>query len=276
MAIAEHHSVHQAAKELHLTQTAVTQRLRGLELRLNTSLFTRSRRGMLLTAEGEALLRYALAVSALEEETLQQIKASGTTKNIEITLSGPTSMMSARVIPACFQVMREFPHLLLHFDITDTEDRHLRLRDGRCQFAIILPEHLSAEMQSKQLRQEEYVLVCTKKWEKRKLTEIIQSEYIIDYNIDDQMTFNYLKHYHLFDRAQHERHFINRTESLAAMIAAGYGYGLLTKEFCQPYLDSEEIIVLNQGRIYQNTLYLAWYPRPFLPPYFASLIGKIE
>jgi DNA-binding transcriptional LysR family regulator len=276
IAVAEHKSVHQAAFDLHITQTAVTQRLRTLEAKLNLSLFVRSRRGMLLTPEGESLLRYAYAARSLEDETLLQIQHQGRTKNVELTLCGPTSIMSSRVIPACFQVMRDFPNLLLHFDITDNEDRHQRLREGRCQFAIIQPEHLSAEMQSKPLRQEQYVLVCTTAWQGRELAEIIQNENIIDYNPDDQTTFNYLKQYDLFNRVRHERHFVNRTESIAMMIAAGHGYGLLTREFCQSYIDEGSMLILNQGKIFENQMVLAYYPRPFHSNYFASLIQHIE
>jgi predicted transcriptional regulator len=51
-AIVKTGTVHAAAKLLHLTQTAVTQRLRMLEQRMKTTLFIRSRRGMQLTTEG--------------------------------------------------------------------------------------------------------------------------------------------------------------------------------------------------------------------------------
>ncbi len=61
VAITRYRTVHAAAVDLHITQTAVTQRIRTLETRLRTTLFTRTRRGMLLTPEGEALLRYCHA-----------------------------------------------------------------------------------------------------------------------------------------------------------------------------------------------------------------------
>ena len=50
-AIVKTGTVHAAAKLLHLTQTAVTQRLRMLEQKMKTTLFIRSRRGMQLTTE---------------------------------------------------------------------------------------------------------------------------------------------------------------------------------------------------------------------------------
>ncbi|OGO94468.1 MAG: hypothetical protein A3F10_03015 [Coxiella sp. RIFCSPHIGHO2_12_FULL_42_15] len=273
--IAKCGTVHQAATALHLTQTAVTQRLRLLEQKLGVSLFVRSRRGMLLTAEGETLLRYCHACLDLEHETLSEIKASGVTQSVEIKISGPTSFMGSRVIRQCFSVLQAFPRLLVHFDITDDEHRHLQLREGQAHLAIIQPEHLAAEMESKTLQPEQYVLVCSSAWRHRELKEIIQREPIIDYAPDDQMTFNYLKRYRLFDDCNHQRHFVNRTESLAWMIAEKLGYGLLTKEFSQPYLDNNKLIILNDHKIYENHLCLAWYPRPHLPNYLWALIEAI-
>ena len=58
MAIVERKTVLASAKDLGLTQTGVTQRIKALEAHLNATLFTRSRKGMMLTEEGQSLLLY--------------------------------------------------------------------------------------------------------------------------------------------------------------------------------------------------------------------------
>ena len=60
------------------------------------------------------------------------------------------------------------------------------------------------------------------------------------------------------------------------MLYMGYGYGLLTKEFCQPYIQQKQLIILNEGKIYQNQMVLAWYPRAEPPDYFTALINAIN
>jgi LysR family transcriptional regulator (chromosome initiation inhibitor) len=67
-AIVRQGTVHGAAQGLYLTQTGVTQRIRALEKELGTTLFLRSRKGMRLTQEGEALLRYCKGAEDLEGE----------------------------------------------------------------------------------------------------------------------------------------------------------------------------------------------------------------
>ena len=273
--IAEYQSVRQAALSLNITQTAVTQRLRSLEERLKTSLFIRSRRGMLLTAEGEVLLRYCYACQELEANTLPQLQQTGTQSQIEIKLCGPTSLMSSRIIPQCLPLLNQFKEVLFHFDIEDIENRHELLREGRCDFAIISPEHVNLEMATKMLQPEQYVLVGTPRWQDRPLTDIIREEAIIDYAPEDQTTFNYLKQVQLFTHGQHRRHFVNRTDSMATLLVHGVGYGLLTKEFSAPYLERGELMILNAEHPYQNTMHLAWYPRPHMPDYLQQLIERI-
>ena len=276
MATVRYQTVHNAARHLHLTQTAVTQRIRVLERSLKTTLFVRTKRGMILTPEGEALQRYCQSAQALEGEALSMIRNTAIDQTVELCICGPTSIMQSRIVSMCFSVMKKFPNLLMQFNISDTEDRHQQLRTGQCQFAILQEEHVSLIMRHKSLAPEKYVLVCSEKWRNRALKAIIKEQHIIDYNANDQMTFNYLKYYHLFEFAKHERYFANRPETLAALIEAGFGYGVLTEEFSQPYVEQKRLIILNDNKIYENKMVLAWYHRPTPPRYFSAIIDCIQ
>jgi DNA-binding transcriptional LysR family regulator len=276
MMVAECKTVHGAAQRLHITQTGITQRIKALEQRLQAALFTRTRRGMLLTSEGEALLRYCQTVRQLANETLANIAGAGTAVETHITICGPSSIMHARVIPECIKIIKQYPHLQMQFEVADVEERDKLLRIGACQFAILQKEHLLLEMDYKHLQPEKYVLVCSAKWQKRKLKDILQCEHIIDFNPADKMTFDYLKKFNLFEYARIERHFVNRPESMALLLAEGCGYGVLTKEFAQPYLEQKKLILLNAGKVYENKMVLVWYKRPQLKDYFAAVINNIK
>src|ERR1700733_4267709 len=68
MAVAKHKTVHAAARAIHLSQTAMTQRIHGLEQKINSTLFIRTWQGMKLSPEGEKLLRYCHAVADYSNE----------------------------------------------------------------------------------------------------------------------------------------------------------------------------------------------------------------
>jgi LysR family transcriptional regulator (chromosome initiation inhibitor) len=239
-------------------------------------LFIRTRRGMQLTSEGEALLNYCRAVAELEGEALAKITGAAFESEVQFGISGPTSIMHSRIIPACLPIMKKYPFLFFNFDINDAGNRVQSLRASECQLAILRREDTPDEMEFKILQSEYYVIVCSSKWKKRSLKEILRTEKIIDYDPSDQLTFDYLRHFNLLDAANLTRCFVNRTDSLAMMIASGYGYGVLTREFSQPYIAKNQLIALNQKQTYEQKIVLAWYHRPQLPKYFADILAAIH
>ena len=276
LAIIKHKTVHQAAKEINLTQTAVTQRIRTLEGQLKTTLFIRTKRGMQPTHEGQALLRYCQAAKELEGEALANIQGAGKDTEIQIAITAPSSLMNTRIIPSCLPIMSAFPNLLVHFHVDDIEKRLSTLRSGNADLAIIQKEQLTKELQYKNLKPEKYLLVGSYQWRGRKLQNIINNERIIDFDPSDQITFNYLKSHNLLDGIKKSRHFVNRTDNIALLVENGLGYTTLTKEFAAPYIANKQLSVLNKGKSYHSYPVLAWYDRPEAPKYFSALVEAIN
>jgi DNA-binding transcriptional LysR family regulator len=276
LAITRTQTVHGAARELGITQTGVTQRIRSLEASLSTTLFIRSRKGMQLTHEGQALLRYCQASLDLEGETLAQITGAGEQSNVRVCLTGPSSIMRSRIIPRCIPCLKEFKEVTIEFEINDLESRVDALRNGRAQLAILSRERVAREMDSKLLKPEEYVLVGPASWKRRALSDVLKKEKIIDFDSSDTMTFSYLKKHKLLDQVVGERHFVNSIEALAEMIQAGLGYGVLTSEFAALFLKRCDLAILNSGAVFEHQVALAWYPRQKMPRYFEALVKAIR
>ncbi len=59
LVVAREGGIRRASEKIHITQPAVTARIRNLEKHLNTTLFERVPAGMRLTKRGEALIKYA-------------------------------------------------------------------------------------------------------------------------------------------------------------------------------------------------------------------------
>ncbi|NCX93194.1 MAG: LysR family transcriptional regulator, partial [Gammaproteobacteria bacterium] len=139
MAVVKYKTVNAAAEALFITQTAATQRIRALEQRLKVTLFIRSRKGMALTQEGEALLHYCQAASMLEGHCLAKMKGVEETSIIRTSISAPSSIMRSRVIPACYTVTQHYPHIRFSLIINDLENRHLSLRAGEVDLTVLSP-----------------------------------------------------------------------------------------------------------------------------------------
>ena len=65
-AIAEHRSISKAAHAMHISQPALSQRLKRLETKLGTELFERTTASLRPTATGEIVVRYARRAVAAE------------------------------------------------------------------------------------------------------------------------------------------------------------------------------------------------------------------
>ena len=268
-------TVQDASKILGLTQTGVTQRIRSLEKQLKTTLFIRSRKGMKLTTEGEALLQFVKSSLDIEGMALSKIQRAAKDSIIEVSICGPSSILRSRVIPILNSILKEYPLLRFSYDLSDVDSNADKLKTGDCDFAILEHHHVTREMDSKILRAERYCLYGPASWKRRLFSEILQKEAIIDFNSKDQMTFNLLEKYKIKSKARTERHYANNTDALASMITAGVGYSVLAEQFAEPLVNKHQLVKLNSDYFYDFKCALAWYPRHEMPDYFRAIVKNL-
>ena len=276
VAIVKKHTVHGAAKEIGLTQTGVTQRIRNLEKKIGNTLFTRSRKGMLLTQEGEALFVYCQKVLDIEGETLSSIQGSNTQKNIRIQIAGSSSIMRARIIPNTIKLIEQFKEITFTYHITDDEPTVRYLKSGECQLAVMSPLEVPNEMDAKKLEPEIYIMVAPYEWKNRDPEDILKNERLVDFNYGDKVTLKFLNKYGIAKLAKKEGHYVNNTDALVSLITRAHGYSVLSKRFLEPYIKTKQLVQIMPGSFSKIDFALAWYPRHEMPKYFKRLIDLIN
>jgi DNA-binding transcriptional LysR family regulator len=269
-------TVQDASYILGITQTGVTQRIRSLEKQLQTTLFTRSRKGMKLTAEGEALLQYVKSSLDIEGMALSKIQRAAKDSIIEVGITGSSSILRSRVIPNLTQLKKNFPLMRFRFDLSDVDSNVDKLKSGACDFALLEHHQVTREMDSKIIKAERYCLYGPASWKRRLLPEIIQTESIVDFNSNDQMTFLFLEKYKLKARSLKERHYANNTDAIASLVSFGVGYSVFSEEFAKPFVKKNELLELASDYFYDHKMALAWYPRSEKPEYFQAIIKAIQ
>ena len=147
LAVARHRQVRGAALDLGLSQPAVTKGIQRLEQELGFPLFTRSRRGMEITAVAEQFhervrtLRSSLA-GAIKEAADLHLGALG------VLRVGVSPLYAQRLfVPACLRLHRERPAARLVVDVNLNDALLLALRRGDIDLSInALPVDLPADL----------------------------------------------------------------------------------------------------------------------------------
>lgn len=102
-----------AANELGLTQAAVSQRIKNLELQLGAQLFNRQARGVILSTQGESWLPHVQA-------TLNQLLHS--TANLfelprrKVTIAASSSVIELWIVPRLRRITQKLPHVQFSFE----------------------------------------------------------------------------------------------------------------------------------------------------------------
>lgn len=102
-----------AADELGLTQAAVSQRIRNLELRIGAQLFNRGPRGVTLSTQGEAWLPHVQSALALLMHSAANLFEAPRRK---ITIAASNSVIELWIVPRLVAIAERLPHVQLAFE----------------------------------------------------------------------------------------------------------------------------------------------------------------
>jgi DNA-binding transcriptional LysR family regulator len=147
LTIAELRSFSLAAEQLHITQPAVSKRIRQLEQSMKTSLFDRIGKRSILTPNGRAFLPHAERI--LHEVNTYRSSLEGQNDKPSGTLSLATSHhIGLHRLP---QILRDFkikyPQVDLDLHFMDSEDACVAVANNELELAIVtLPENTDARL----------------------------------------------------------------------------------------------------------------------------------
>ena len=138
LSVAETGSVTQAARQLMLTQPAVSKQLRALEEELGEALFDRTTKPLITTRTGKAALEQARRILQMSEDLRLMVHSDAGNPKGEFRL-GVVSSLAGSLIPA---LAREFlkHHPSLHLRITSGWSNVLRreVAEGQLNAAVVL------------------------------------------------------------------------------------------------------------------------------------------
>lgn len=133
--VVELKSVHKASQALYLSQPTITARIKTLERHLNTELFTRNNRQLLLNDRGKAFVPYAREMMQMYKRVKKEMEQSNEHEAISI---GANIISSQYFMPFVLpKWTAAHPNFKIHFHAT-TNDRLLeKVKTEEIDFAIM-------------------------------------------------------------------------------------------------------------------------------------------
>jgi len=158
--IASSGSFLRAAERLHLTQTAISARVRSLEELLGCTLFVRNRAGATLTPAGERFRRYALIlVQAWQQAQHQMAVPPG--RQAMLTVGCEMSLWEPLLLNWLLWMRRAAPQLALRTEVGLSEGLLSRVSEGTLDIAVVYAPHHRPGLRIELLIEEKLVMVTT-------------------------------------------------------------------------------------------------------------------
>lgn len=142
-AVADAGSLTHAGDTLHLSQSAVSRQIRALEESLNTTLFRRHARGLLLTEQGELLFEATRTMTKRLESAAARIRDSEDEVHGELRVTTTTGFGTLWLAPRLHRLFERYPNLKIDLML---EERILDLPMREADVAIRLKEPSQAEL----------------------------------------------------------------------------------------------------------------------------------
>lgn len=246
-----------AAKQLTITQSALSQRIKALEEELGLTLFMRMPRGVQLTEAGQVLLRYCQTRFSLEHELMGQLtgRAEEGLGGI-LRIGGYSSVVRSVIMPALAPLLRANPNIQPHFQ--NAEMRHLPefLLTGQVDFIVTDDELHRPDLQTVELGQEEYVMVESIEHETRR-------DVFLDHDPADEITQQFLSRQSA-NVHDYRRAFMDEIYAIIDGVALGVGRAVVSRHL----VGKDERLRIVDGHRSMFVPVLLHFPRQ---PYFTEL-----
>lgn len=147
-----------AAEKLHVTQTAITARVKSLESQLGSTLFVRNRAGARLTADGEAFVVYANQLLQTWEAAKRDLPLPDGYRNV-LHIGGEVSLCNPLMLGWAKALREQIPGHALRTEVREGEYLLRQLELGVLDAALVFQPQYWPGLQVEQVLEEKLILV---------------------------------------------------------------------------------------------------------------------
>lgn len=130
-------NISKAAKELYISQPAISKSISKLEESLDITLFTRNSRGVTLTVEGQLLFEHineAFSAISLGEKQIKRMKDF---KMGKIRIGVSNALCRYVLLPKLKQFVMNYPHVMINISSQSTSSTETMLENGLLDLGVV-------------------------------------------------------------------------------------------------------------------------------------------
>ena len=254
-AVIDEGSFDAAARKLHITPSAVSQRIKALESRLGHVLIQRTKPAR-STAAGEAVLRLARQVDLLEVEAVAAVK--GKLEGLRLPVAVNADSLNGWFLPALLDVP---PELVTAFDIRQEDQDHSAelLRNGTVLAAVTADPRPVQGCRVRALGKMRYLAIATPGFAERWLTgrplaEALQTAPMMVFNAKDKLQERLTRKV-TRRRLDPPVHTIPAPGAFVRAIRLGLGWGMIEEEAVEADLAAGRLMDVAPGKYVDVPLY---------------------
>jgi LysR family transcriptional regulator (chromosome initiation inhibitor) len=250
-------SLDAAAAELHVTPSAVSQRIKALETRLGRVLLVRSK-PVRPTAAGQTVVRLARQLEALEHDTLSELGLTETGQ-VEVPLAVNADSLATWFLPALAPLRTAGISFDLHRD--DQDYTAGLLESGTVSAAVTSQSKPVAGCSVRPLGSMRYLPVAAPAFVGRWLTSQDGDSYakapVIDFDRRDALQTQYLHNLGV-DPSAPPRHHVPASGDFARACELGFGWALVPQYQSEPAIAAGRLVRLAGPQIDVPLFWQRW------------------
>lgn len=247
LAVVDEGTFDAAAAALHVTPSAVSQRVKALEQRTGRVLLMRTK-PVRATESGEVVVRFARQLARLERDARAELGLSGAGEPTRVSIAVNADSLATWFLPALTRVGRE-PRLCFELRREDETRTASLLREGLVMAAVTSSPEAVSGCSVRALGKMRYVPVAHPGFAREHLDgplrEVLATAPTVGFDRSDDLQDAFVRRLR-HDRvgAGRERHYVPTSEGFAQSVAAGLGWGLLPEVQAEPLLGAGRVVLL--------------------------------
>lgn len=239
--VAKHKNISKAAKELFMTQSAVSQSIHRLEQELKTQLFHRTAKGVTLTSDGETLLHYVVSALNTLEVAEEKLLASQHLVSGQLRIGVGDTISRYFLLPYVEQFFTSYPGVKLKILNGTTHEICQYIKDGQADIGICNLPLKDSKFKVLPVMEIEDIFVCGQKF-KETLNEPLALQDILEYPLifleRNSNSRQYIDHYFKANQLTPSPEIELGSHDLVLDFAKiNIGIACVTKQFSLNYLE---------------------------------------